>query len=112
MYLKVFIDVIDFVLLVNILLMFIKYFICLFWINICIVFIFKKLNINVVVVFIKLLFYFDYWLFNIMILIDVFIKNIIYEGKIIINNIFVNLFLNWFNIKFFSEEKMYLIEIV
>lgn len=47
-----------------------------------------------------------------MILIDVFIKNIIYEGKIIINNIFVNLFLNWFNIKFFSEEKMYLIEIV
>lgn len=47
-----------------------------------------------------------------MILIDVFIKNIIYEGKIIINNIFVNLFLNWFIIKFFSEEKMYLIEIV
>lgn len=37
-----------------------------------------------------------------MILIDVFIKNIIYEGKIIINNIFVILFLNWFNIKNFS----------
>lgn len=40
-----------------------------------------------------------------MILIDVFIKNIIYEGKIIINNIFVNLFLNWFNIKFFMKKK-------
>lgn len=46
-----------------------------------------------------------------MILIDVFTKNIIYEGKTTINNIFVILSSNWFNIKFFSQEKMYSTEI-
>lgn len=40
-----------------------------------------------------------------MILIDVFTKNIIYEGKTTINNIFVILSLNWFNIKNFSQKK-------
>lgn len=42
-----------------------------------------------------------------MILIEVFTKNIIYEVKTTINNIFVILSSNWFNIKFFSQEKIY-----